>query len=150
MDEKDKQIVRALQSEGRLTNQELAERIDLSPSPCLRRVRALENSGAIKGYTAIVDEAAFDLSVTAFVSIRLADHGAGSMETFEKAIHKIDNIVDCYLMTGQNDFLLRILCDSLSGYEEIMRTQLYNLPNIATIESNFAYSTIKRSSSLPL
>lgn len=150
MDNKDKQIIRELQLSGRLTNQELADKIGLSPSPCLRRVRALEAAGVIVGYTAVVDEAIFGLPITAFVNIRLHTHNEDSVKQFEQAIQSIDNIIDCYVMTGNTDYLLRVLCDSLEGYEEFVRKQLHRIPGIAAVETSLAYGTVKKSSLLPI
>lgn len=150
MDNKDKQIIRALQLSGRLTNQELAETINLSPSPCLRRVRALESAGIIKGYTAVVDEATFGLPITAFVSIRLETHNEETTQKFEQAIQNIDNILDCYVMTGNTDYLLRVVCDSLQGYENFVRKQLHRIPGIAAVETSLAYGTVKKSTLLPI
>ena len=107
MDKKDRQIIAALQKEGRLTNQELSERVNLSPSPCLRRLRLLEEAGVIRGYTAIVDEEAYGLPVTAFVHIRLQQHTREVVATFENRIRAIDAILDCYVLTGEADYLLR-------------------------------------------
>lgn len=150
MDNKDKQIIRELQLSGRLTNQELADKINLSPSPCLRRVRALEAAGVIVGYTAVVDETTFGLPITAFVSIRLHTHNEDSVKQFEQAIQKIDNILDCYVMSGNTDYLLRVLCDSLQGYEDFVRKQLHRIPGIAAVETSLAYGTVKKSSLLPI
>ena len=108
MDEKDRQIVAALQEQGRLTNQELSERVNLSPSPCLRRVRLLEESGIITGYTAVVDEAAYGLPITAFVRIRLERHTQAAVTAFEQKVRDIDAILDCYVMTGDADYRERV------------------------------------------
>lgn len=150
MDNKDKQIIRELQLSGRLTNQELADKINLSPSPCLRRVRALEKSGVITGYTAVVDEATFGLPITAFVGIRLHTHNEDNIKQFEQAIQNIDNILDCYVMTGNTDYLLRVVCDSLQGYEDFVRKQLHRIPGIAAVETGLAYGTVKKSPLLPI
>ena len=105
MDAKDRQILAALQEDGRLTNLELSERVALSPSPCLRRLRTLEKSGVIKGYTAIVDEQAYGLPLTVFVRIRLDRHSEEAVASFEQSIRGMDNILDCYVMTGDADYL---------------------------------------------
>ena len=149
MDEKDRQIVAALQDNGRLTNQELSERVNLSPSPCLRRVRLLEESGILKGYTAVVDEAAYGLPITAFVRIRLERHTQAAVETFERKVRDIDAIIDCYVMTGDADYLLRVLVESLQDYEVFVRSRLHMIEGIASIDTSFAYGTVKRATRFP-
>jgi DNA-binding Lrp family transcriptional regulator len=145
MDEKDLQIIPALQADGRLTNQELSERVNLSPSPCLRRLRLLEEAGIIRGYSAIVDEEAFGLPVTAFVRIRLDRHSGDVVQKFEAAIIGIANIVDCYVMTGSDDYLLRVLVESLKDYESFVRDLLHPIAGISSIDTSFAYGVVKRS-----
>ena len=149
MDDKDRQIIAVLQDNGRLTNQELSERVNLSPSPCLRRLRALEDAGVIKGYTAVVDETAYGLPITAFVSIRLERHTQAAVAAFERRIGDIDAIVDCYVMTGDADYLLRVLVESLADYETFVRSRLHLIEGIASINTSFAYGTVKRATRFP-
>ena len=149
MDEKDRQILNALQREGRLSNQDLSERVNLSPSPCLRRLRNLEDSGVIKGYTAIVDESAYGLPITAFVQIKLERHTEDTVKAFEHKVRNTENILDCYVMTGDSDYLLRVLVESLEGYERFVRTHLHSLDGIAGIQTSFAYGTVKRATKFP-
>lgn len=149
MDAKDCQIVATLQREGRLSNQDLAERVNLSPSPCLRRVRALEAQGIITGYAAVVDERAYGLPITVFVRIRLEQHTREAVEGFEARVRQIDEILDCYMLTGSADYLLRVLVASLQDYEAFVRTRLHAIRGIASIDSSFAYGTIKRATVFP-
>ncbi|WP_435312736.1 Lrp/AsnC family transcriptional regulator [Primorskyibacter sedentarius] len=149
MDQKDLQIIRALQENGRLTNQDLADAVNLSPSPCLRRTRALEAAGVIKGYTAIVDEDAFGLPITVFVRIRLSEHTGKAVQAFEARIRGIDQILDCYVVTGSDDYILRVLTRDLADYERFVRERLHRIPGIASIDTSFAYGTVKRSMTLP-
>lgn len=149
MDSKDRQIIAALQQDGRLTNQELSERVALSPSPCLRRLRLLEEAGVIKGYTAIVDEQAYGLPITAFVRIRLERHSEDVIAAFERKIRDMDSILDCYVMTGDADYLLRVLIESLHDYEQFVRTKLHRIEGIASIDTSFAYGVVKRSTVFP-
>jgi len=149
VDAKDRQIVAALQKDGRLTNQELSERVALSPSPCLRRLRLLEEAGVIKGYTAIVDEKAYGLPITVFVRIRLQRHTQEVVEAFERRIRDIDTILDCYVMTGDADYLLRVLVESLEDYERFVRSRLHKIEGIAAIDTSFAYGVVKRSTVFP-
>jgi|TARA_R110002012_G_scaffold60005_1_gene157013 DNA-binding Lrp family transcriptional regulator len=150
MDSKDREIIKALQRNGRLTNQDLAAQVNLSPSPCLRRTRALEEKGVIKGYTAIVDERAYGLPVTALVRIRLSSHMGDVVKLFEKKVHETEQILDCYVITGSEDYLLRVLVEDLKSYEEFVRHKLHNIPGIASIDSSFAYGVLKQSNVFPV
>jgi len=150
MDSKDREIIKALQRNGRLTNQDLAAQVNLSPSPCLRRTRALEEKGVIKGYTAIVDERAYGLPVTALVRIRLSSHTGDVVKLFEKKVHETEKILDCYVITGSEDYLLRVLLEDLKSYEEFVRHKLHNIPGIASIDSSFAYGVLKQSNVFPV
>ena len=150
MDSKDREIIKALQRNGRLTNQDLAAQVNLSPSPCLRRTRALEEKGVIKGYTAIVDERAYGLPVTALVRIRLSSHTGDVVKLFEKKVHETEQILDCYVITGSEDYLLRVLVEDLKSYEEFVRHKLHNIPGIASIDCSFAYGVLKQSNVFPV
>jgi DNA-binding Lrp family transcriptional regulator len=149
LDLKDRQIIAELQKDGRLSNQELSERVALSPSPCLRRLRNLEDSGVIKGYTALVDETAFGLPVTVFVEIRLTQHTHAVNANFEQKIRNLSNVLDCYVMTGDADYLLRVLVESLQDYESFVRNHLHRIEGIAAIKTSFAYGVVKRSNVYP-
>lgn len=149
VDDKDRQIIAALQDNGRLSNQELSEKVNLSPSPCLRRLRILEDEGVIRGYTALVDEVAYGLPITAFVRIRIERHRQDVVKAFEQRIRDIDAIVDCYVMTGDADYLLRVLVESLQDYELFVRNRLHMIEGIASIDTSFAYGVVKRSSRFP-
>ncbi|MDF1802681.1 Lrp/AsnC family transcriptional regulator [Thalassovita sp.] len=149
MDEKDLQILRELQRDGRLSNAELAERVNLSPSPCLRRLRMLEQSKVIEGYTAIVNQKAYGLPVTVFIQIRLDHHSTEAAQIFETRIQTIEEIMDCHLMTGETDYILRVVVASLEDYEAFIRTRIHPIPNIASINTSFAYGVVKQSRCLP-
>lgn len=149
MDKKDQQILRELQKDGRLSNAELAERVNLSPSPCLRRLRNLEKSGVIEGYTAIVNQKAYGLPVTVFIHIKLAHHSTKVAQEFERQIQGIDKIIDCHLMTGDTDYLLRVVVESLEDYEVFIRQHIHPIPSISSINTSFAYGVVKQSRVLP-
>lgn len=149
MDAKDYQIIKELQRDGRLTNQELSERVNLSPSPCLRRVRNLEKSGILKGYAAVVDERAYGLSMTAFVRITLERHSGEAATAFEQGVQRIDEVVDCYVMAGGTDYLLRVLVPDLQSYERFIRDRLHKIKGIASIDTGFAYGVVKQSTVFP-
>ncbi|MDG1826091.1 MAG: Lrp/AsnC family transcriptional regulator [Henriciella sp.] len=149
MDSKDRQILTALQENGRLTNQELSERVNLSPSPCLRRVRLMEEAGIIRGYTALVDKRAWGLPVTVFIRIKLERHGDDAVQAFERAIQNIPEVMDCWLMTGRADYQLRVIASDLDSYESFVRRKLQRVPGIASIDTSFAYGEVKRSQVYP-
>ena len=144
MDRIDRNIVRELQANGRLTNQELSERVNLSPSPCLRRVHNLEEAGVIRGYTVVVDQEKLGLPVNAFISVRLERPSPETMLTFEERIQRFDEIQECYLMTGSRDYLLHVVSQSLKTYEQFVREQLTQIPGIASVETSFAFGRVKR------
>jgi len=149
MDATDERIVRELQANARLTNQELAERVNLSPSPCLRRVRNLEEAGVIRGYAAVVDQELYGLPVNVFVSIRLERQTDQALKAFEEGLEQLDEVLECYLMTGSRDYLLHVISQSLASYEGFVREVLSKLPGIAAIESSFALGQVKQRSISP-
>lgn len=149
MDSKDRQILQELQADGRLTNQELSERVNLSPSPCLRRLRLMEEQGVITGYTALVDQKAWGLPVTVFIRIKLERHGDDAVQAFERAIIGMPQVMDCWLMTGRSDYLLRVVAADLDDYERLVRRELQRVPGIASIDTSFAYGSVKHAQVLP-
>lgn len=149
MDNKDRQIIQELQAQGRLTNQELADRVSLSPSPCLRRVKNLEKTGVIKGYTALVDQKAYGLPITSFLRVRLERHSDETVNLFEKTVKTIDNILDCYLMTGEADYLLTVVVESMDSYETFIRQKIQSIPGVASLDSSIAISVVKKSHCYP-
>ncbi|MCF6220029.1 MAG: Lrp/AsnC family transcriptional regulator [Robiginitomaculum sp.] len=149
MDAIDRKIIRALQQDARLTNQDLAARVGLSPSPCLRRVRKLEQDGIFAGYTALVDQEKFGLPINVFVNIRLEKPSTETIRAFEKAIESIDAVVECYLMTGNRDYLLRVVSSDLKSYEHLVRDRLTTIPGVLSLESSFAFGQVKRTNILP-
>jgi len=150
LDSIDLHIIALLQAEGRLTTQELADRVGLSSTPCARRVKILEQAGIIKGYSAIIDEAAFGLMVSAFASVKLVRQHEDDLDRFGKAVSRWPEVVDCYLMTGQRDYLLRILVRDLREYEAFLKDKLTRLEEVASIETSFALTQVKRSNLLPI
>lgn len=149
MDSKDRQILQELQANGRLTNQELSERVNLSPSPCLRRLRLLEEQGVITGYAAMVDQKAWGLPVTVFIRIKLERHGDEAVQAFERTIIEMPKVMDCWLMTGRSDYLLRVIAADLDDYEQFVRRDLQRVPGIASIDTSFAYGRVKQAQVLP-
>lgn len=133
-----------------MTSIELAERVGLSPSPCARRVRLLEQAGVITGYVAVVNQAAVGLPISVFASIRLERQREEELDRFAEAVARWPEVVDCYLMTGQRDYLLRIVVQNLEAYERFLKQKLTRLDGVASIESSFALKQLKRSQALPV
>lgn len=150
MDDKDRQIIRALQRNGRMTNQDLATEVNLSPSPCLRRVRLLEKSGAIKGYSADIDAEAYGLPVTVFVRISLERHNDETVQQFERHIRQVDEVLECFVMTGMSDYLLRVVVSDLADYENFVRKRLHAIAGIGSIDTSFVYGVVKKTNVFPM
>ncbi|MBN9258449.1 Lrp/AsnC family transcriptional regulator, partial [Mesorhizobium sp.] len=123
-DEFDRKILRELQADARITNNELAERIGLSPSPCLRRVRRLEESGAIRGYTTLVDPAVFGWTMVAIATIRLSRQNEDEIVMFEEAIRGWEEVLECHLVTGSRDYVLKVVAGSLEQYERFIKAKI--------------------------
>jgi Lrp/AsnC family transcriptional regulator, leucine-responsive regulatory protein len=150
LDAIDRRIIAALQADGRMTVQQLAAQVGLSASPCARRVRLLERAGVIKGYAALIDQAQIGLPISAFASIKLARQHEEDLNSFAEAVSRWPEVVDCYLMTGQRDYLMRIVVRDLEAYERFLKEKLTRLSNVASIETSFALGQVKRSDHLPL
>jgi Transcriptional regulators len=146
----DRKILRALQEDGRMTIQAVAEGVGLSASPCLRRIRQMERAGIIAGYSAVVDQKAVGLPVSVFISIKLERQRSRELDAFAAAIGRWPEVMECYLMTGQFDFLLRVVCADLGAYEQFLRERLTQVEGVASIESSFSLGQVKVSRVLPL
>lgn len=149
LDSTDRRMLALLQEDGRITNQDLSQKVGLSPTPCLRRLKRLEESGVIRGYSAIVDPRAYGLPFSVFVSIRLSQQTQDNIAEFEKAVESWNEVAECYLMTGSQDYLLRVLTDGIDGYERFLKQKITRLKCIQSVESNFAMATIKKRIGLP-
>lgn len=149
MDALDFKIVQELQQNGRLTNQELSERINLSPSPCLRRLKKLEKDGVIHGYTALVDQEKYGLDLDIFVQVKLERSTQDLIDVFEKHVDEIDEILECYLITGTSDYLLHIVSENLKTYEKFMRERMTQIPGIANLETSISFGTVKKKHAFP-
>ena len=150
LDKIDRKLISALQVDGRMTAQQLADQVGLSASPCARRVRLMEERGVITGYTAVIDQDLVDLPISVFASIKLERQRENELERFNTAISRWPEVVDCYLMTGQRDYLLRIVVRDLHAYDRFLKEKLTRLDGVASIESSFALAQIKRSNRLPI
>lgn len=150
LDETDKRILRVLQEDGRVSNQELAQRVGLSPSPCLRRLRILETQGVISRYVAIVDQTRIGLQVSVFVSVKLERQREAALERFDREIRLYPEVLECYLMTGPRDYLLRVVAQDLAAYERFLKEKLTRMDGVSSIESSFALNQVKYTNSLPV
>lgn len=150
LDSIDFKILAALREDARITNRELAEKVGLSPSPCLRRVRLLEQAGVIRGYTIALDHAALGLTLSAFATVRMETQNGEILEAFQARIARYSEVVECYLMTGNSDFLLKIVVPDLQAYERFLKQILTRIPGVGRIESGFVLEQLDHKGSAPL
>jgi Lrp/AsnC family transcriptional regulator, leucine-responsive regulatory protein len=150
LDPTDRRILKALQNEGRLTNLELSERVGLSPSPCLRRVKRLEAEGVLARYVALIDPVRVGLEVTVFTRVSLERQHDAVLTGFEQAVTAWPEVMECYLMSGNTDYQLRVVVPSLSAYEAFLRNRLTKVAGIANIQSSFALRPVVYRTELPI
>ena len=150
LDAIDRKILGYLQSDSRATMQELADKVGLSISPCHRRVKLLEQRGVITRYIAMVDQKSLGLHVSVFISIKLTRQKEEDLDRFAKAISGWEEVLECYLMTGPRDYLLRVVVADLAAYERFLKQKLTKLSGIGSIESSFALEQVKYTNVLPL
>ncbi len=150
LDRIDLSILDHLQRDGRATSGELAETAGLSASPAHRRQRLLEQEGIIRGYVALLDQDRVGLSVTVFVSVRLSAQTEDHLAAFEQAVAGLPEVMECYVMSGASDYLLRVVAPDLGAYEEFLRTRLTRIPGVRGVESAFALKRVAYRTNLPL
>lgn len=150
LDPIDRRILAALQDDAAISNVELAERVGLSPSPCLRRVRALERDGVIRRRVTLLDPAAVGLPVSVFVQVTLERQVEHALETFEQAVLGWPEVLECYLMTGDSDYLLRVVVPDLESYQRFLMRHLTRVPGVASIKSSFALRQVEYRTALPI
>lgn len=150
IDQMDRKILAELQGDGRMTNQELSERVGLSPSPCLRRLRQLEADGVIFRYVALVDPVKIGLPVTAFVRVRLDQQDDRHLALFEQAVGGFPEVMECYLMTGDADYQLRVMVGSLTAFEDFLRQKLTRIEGVAQVTTSFALRPVVYRTALPI
>ncbi|MEM6276847.1 MAG: Lrp/AsnC family transcriptional regulator [Pseudomonadota bacterium] len=143
MDSIDRRIVSALQADGRLSHHDLGEKVGLSPSPCARRIKRLEADGIITGYSARVDEGKLGYGFSVFVSVRLDKQVGEQLQTFERAVRAFPEVVDCWLMTGSSDYLLRVAVAGLHEFEMFLTGHLNKVPGVASLESSIPIRRVK-------
>lgn len=150
LDRTDLRMLELLQQEGRLTNQDLAERVSLSPSPCLRRLKRLEEAGVIRGYVALLDPDRIGLGLLAYVSVKLEKRGKMPMDDFRARVQGWPEVLACYAMTGEMDYLLRVHVEDLQHFSRFVMDQLLRQPGVVDVRSSFALERIKETTALPL
>ena len=149
-DKTDRKILDALQDNARITNIELAQMVGLSPSPCLQRVRRLQDSGLISRYVTLLNPLALGLTVSVFIQVSLERQVERALESFEKAIQSRPEVMECYLMTGDADYLLRVVVPDVPSLERFIVNYLSKISGIASIKSSFALKQVKYKTALPL
>jgi Lrp/AsnC family transcriptional regulator len=150
IDDIDRQLLRLLQQDASMAVSDLADRVGLSQSPCWRRINRLEKEGVIKGKVAVLDAAKLGLGTTVFAQVRLSSHGRQSIEEFEEAIRTFPEVIDCFAVLGQADFILRIVTQDIHGYEAFVRRSLFNLPHVQEVQSMVGLSPTKDRTPLPV
>lgn len=155
----DRRILAILQENGRLSNQEIAERINLSPSPCLRRIRRLEESGVIRGYVALLDAQKLGLDLLAYVNVRLEKRsdpalsprgGATHADLFRAAVQTWPEVVACHAMTGDMDYLLRVQVEDMAHFSRFVQEQLLHHPSVIDVKTSFSLEKFKETTALPI
>jgi DNA-binding Lrp family transcriptional regulator len=150
LDPTDVRILARMQDDARMTNVELAKAVHLSPSPCLARVKRLEQSGLIKRYVTLLDPVAMGLTVSVFIQVRLERQVESALEIFEREIAQRSEVMECYLMTGDSDYLLRVLVSDVQALERFIVDFLSRIPGVGNIKSSFALKQVKYKTALPL
>jgi Lrp/AsnC family leucine-responsive transcriptional regulator len=151
LDRYDRQILAVLQEDGRISNQDLADRIGLSPSPCLRRVRALEESGLVVGYRALLDARKLGLSLMALIHISMDRHTPDRFENFEAEVRAIPEVVECLLITGQDaDYQLKTVVRDMDAYQELLLNRITRIPGVTGVHSSFVLRRVVDKTALPV
>jgi DNA-binding Lrp family transcriptional regulator len=150
MDRYDRQILELLQDDGRMSNKQLAERVSLSESACLRRVRALEHRGIIQRYVAMLNQEKIGVPGDVLVHIGLHREEQSELAAFEEAVRQIPEVMECYLMTGEFDYLLRVVVADMADFERIHKEELTRLPGVARVNSSVAIRKVLKRTALPL
>ncbi len=150
LDAIDRRILGRLQENARIPNVDLARAVGLSPSPCSRRVRELEEAGVIRRYATLIDPAAVDLPVSVFINVTLEKQVEQDLEVFESAVAQLPEVMECYLMTGDADYLLRVVVSDLEAYKRFLMDHLTRIPGVTSIRSSFALKQVAYRTALPL
>lgn len=149
-DDIDRRLLAELQSEGRITNVELASRVGLTAPPCLRRVRALEEGGAIRGYHAELDAATLGFTITVFTMVSLKSQAEDALRAFENHVAKLPAVRECHMLNGEIDFILKIVSKDLQSFQEFLTSHLTPAPNVASVKTSLVIRTSKNDPGVPL
>ncbi|WKD51494.1 Lrp/AsnC family transcriptional regulator [Microbulbifer spongiae] len=150
MDDFDRKILRALQENADYSMAELGDKVGLSHTPCWRRIKRLEAEGIIRGRVTLLDPRKLDLGVTVYCYITIHNHDEESLNSFESAVQSVQEVVECYSTSGDKDYVLRVVVDSVEHYEQLLKRSLVHLPNVASVNSTFALKQVKYTTQLPL
>jgi Lrp/AsnC family transcriptional regulator len=150
LDDFDLKILRSLQEDADLSMVELGERVGLSHTPCWRRVKRLEETGFIRGRVAVLDPERLGLPVNVFVEVHLRQHDEATLNAFETAVQQVEEVVECYTVSGERDFLLRVVVADVASYEHLLKHRLVHLPAVGSLSSTFALRQVKYTTRLPL
>lgn len=150
LDDVDRHILRLLQQDGRRTNVDIAREVGLTPSPCLRRIRFLEQRGFITGYAAVLNPVMLRRNLDVLVMVELTDQRRETMAAFEEAVEKLDDVLACYLIAGEADYLLTVAVADLEAYHKVFTEQLGELPGVISIKSLITMKTVKEGRALPV
>jgi Lrp/AsnC family transcriptional regulator, leucine-responsive regulatory protein len=150
LDPTDKRILAILQDDGRRRNTELADAINMTPAPCLRRVKELEESGVIRKYVALVEPRLVGLNLTALIEVKLVSQTQPRLDSFERAISKLPNVVECFLVTGDWDYVLKVVVGDLDEYQNFLTTQLTSLRDVQNLKSTIVMKSVKQTTALRL
>ena len=150
LDSTDRRILQVLQRQGRISNAELSERVNLSASACHRRVQRLESEGYIKDYVALLDARKLAVPTTVFVEITLQGQADEVLDAFEKAVSRIPDVLECHLMAGTADYILKVVAENTEDFARIHRQHLARLPGVAQMQSSFALRTVFKTTALPV
>ena len=150
LDEIDRKILRTLSGDGRISNQKLADTVNLSPTPCWHRVRALEESGHISGYVAVLDQRTLGLPDTVIIEVRVDRHDDDIFQRFSDALAELPEVMEAYLLSGEFDYLIKVAVSGTEGYERFLRQKLYKLPGVTHTRSTFTLRCLKRTPSVTL
>ena len=148
LDEIDRKILRTLSRDGRISNQKLAEAVNLSPTPCWHRVRALEESGHISGYVAVLDQRTLGLPDTVIIEVTVDRHDDEIFQAFSDALADLPEVMEAYLLSGEYDYLIKVAVSGTEGYERFLRQKLYKLPGVRHTRSTFTLRCLKRTPSV--
>jgi Lrp/AsnC family transcriptional regulator, leucine-responsive regulatory protein len=150
IDPTDKRILAILQEDGRRRNTELADAINMTPAPCLRRVKELEESGVIRKYVALVEPRLVGLNLTALIEVKLVSQTQPRLESFERAVSKLPNVLECFLVTGDWDYVLKVLVGDLDEYQKFLVTQLTSLRDVQNLKSTIVMKSVKQTTAIHL